>query len=122
MANAVLETMDFEESALEAITYSCMCHPVLLLKIHIHTYLHAYIQTCFIILAALMLCSVRTYMQLCTYVHSCIFTLHVCDRMAAESIQAALSMMNTTQLIFNVPGGPAPTVYEHHTEQIYLTH
>ena len=45
MANAVLETMDFEESALEAITYSCMCHPVLLLKIHIHTYVHTCIHT-----------------------------------------------------------------------------
>jgi len=103
MANAVLETMDFEESALEAITYSCMCYPVFLSKIHIHTYVHTYIQTCFIILAALMLCSVRTYMQLCTYVHSCIFTFHVCDRMAAESIQAALSMMNTTPLNLYLP-------------------
>ena len=45
MANAVLETMDFEESALEAITYSCMCYPVFLSKIHIHTYVHTYIQT-----------------------------------------------------------------------------
>ena len=45
MANAVLETMDFEESALEAITYSCMCFPVFLSKIHIHTYVHTYIQT-----------------------------------------------------------------------------
>ena len=45
MANAVLETMDFEESALEAITYSCMCYPVLLLIIHIHTNVHTYIHT-----------------------------------------------------------------------------
>ena len=41
--------------------------------------------------------------------------------MAAESIQAALSMMNTTQLNLYLPLGPAPTVYEHHTEQICLT-
>ncbi len=52
--------------------------------------------------AALMLYSVRTYMQLFTYVHSCIVTFHVCDRMAAESIQAALGM-KTTQLNFNLP-------------------
>ncbi len=46
--------------------------------------------------AALMLYSVRTYMQLLTYVHSCIVTLHMCDRMmAAESIQAALGMKTT---------------------------
>ncbi len=52
--------------------------------------------------AALMLYSVHTYMQLLTYVHSCIVTLHMCDRMAAESIQAALDM-NTTQLNLNLP-------------------
>ena len=42
MANAVLKTMDFEESAaLEAITYTCMCYSVFLSKIHIHTFIHA---------------------------------------------------------------------------------
>ncbi len=44
-----------------------------------------------------MLYSVRTYMQLLTYVHSC-----MCDRMAAESIQAALGM-KTTQLNLYLP-------------------
>ncbi len=52
--------------------------------------------------AALMLYSVHTYMQLLTYVHTCIVTLHVCNRMATESIQAALGM-KTTQLNLNLP-------------------
>ncbi len=52
--------------------------------------------------AALLVYSARTYMQLLTYVHSCIVTFHVCDRMAAESIQAALGR-NTTQLNLNIP-------------------
>ena len=52
--------------------------------------------------AALMVYSVHTYMQLFTYVHSCIVTLHVCDRMAAENIQAALGM-KTSQLNLNPP-------------------
>jgi hypothetical protein len=104
MAIAVLKTMDFEESAaLEAITYSCMCYPVFLSKIH--TYIHTYIHTCSIIVwqPALMLYSVHTYMQLLTYVHSCIVPFHVCDRMAAESIQAALLGMKTAQLNPNLP-------------------
>ena len=120
MANAVLKTMDFEESAaLEAITYSCMFTPCSYKKfihIFIHTFIHAKLQC-----GSLMLYSVRTYMQLLTYVQSCIFTLHVCDRMAAASIQAALGM-KTTQLNLHPPQDPAATVYEYHTEQIYLTH
>ena len=98
MANAVLKTMDFEESAaLEAITYTCTCYPVFLSKSH--TYIHTYIYTCLTIVwqLALILYSFRTYMQLFTYVHSC-----MCDRMAAESIQAALGM-KTTQLNRNLP-------------------
>jgi hypothetical protein len=76
MANAVLKTMDFEESAaLEAITYTCTCYPVFLSKLH--TY----------------------YFYMLNY--TCIFTLHVCDRMTAESIQAALGM-KTTQLNLNL--------------------
>ncbi len=96
MANAVLKTMDFEESAaFEAIIYTCMCYSVFLSKIH--TYIHTYILNYSV--AALMLYSVRTYMQLLTYVHSCIVTFHVCDRMAAESIQAALGMKTTNKYI-----------------------
>ncbi len=60
-------------------------------------------------------------MQLFTYVHSCIVAFHVCDRMAAESIQAALGM-KTTQLNLNLPLDPAATVYKYHTEQEHLTH
>jgi hypothetical protein len=45
MANAVLKTMDFEESAaLEAITYSCMftpCSYKKFINIFIHTFIHA---------------------------------------------------------------------------------
>ena len=60
MANAVLKTMDFEESAaLEAITYSCMCYSVFLSKIH--TFMHTFIMLNYSV-AALMLYSVRTYM------------------------------------------------------------
>jgi hypothetical protein len=45
MANAVLKTMDFGESAeLEAITYSCMCYPVFLSKIHIHMFIHTFMH------------------------------------------------------------------------------
>jgi hypothetical protein len=48
MANAVLKTMDLEESAaLEDITYSCMCYLVFLSNIH--TYIHTFIHTCLII-------------------------------------------------------------------------
>ena len=85
---------------------------------NLYSYIHSYMLN--YIVAALMLYIVRTYMQLLTYVHSCIVPFHVCDRMAAESIQAALGM-NTTQLNLNLPQDPAATVYKYHTEQIYLT-
>ena len=63
------------------------------------------------IVAALMLYSVRTYMQLLTHIHFRIVTLHVCDMMAAEEgIQAALGM-KTTQLNLNLPSDSAATVY-----------
>ena len=102
MANAILKTMDFEESAaLEAITYTCMYYPRFLIKnTYIYSYIHSYMLNYSV--AALIIYSVRTCMQLLTYVHSCIVTFHVCDRMAAENIQAALGM-NTTQLNLNLP-------------------
>ena len=120
MAIAVLKTMDFEESAaLEAITYTCMYYPRFLIKnTYIYSYIHSYMLNYSV--SALMLYSVRTYMQLLTYVHSCIVTLHVCDWMAAESIQAALGM-KTTQLNLTLPQDLAATVYKYHTEQICLT-
>ena len=88
---------------------------ILIKNLNIYSYLLNYS------VAALMLFCVRTYMQLLTYVHSCIVTFHVCDRMATEIIQAALGM-KTTQLNLNLPLDSAATVYEYHTEQIYLTH
>ncbi len=72
---------------------------VLLRSLIKNTYIHSYMLN--YSAAALMLYCVRTYMQLLTYVHLCIVTLHVCDRMAAESIQAALGM-KTTQLNLNL--------------------
>ena len=73
---------------------------ILIKNTYIYSYIHSYMLNYSV--AALMLYSARTYMQLLTYVHSCTVTLHVCDRMATESIQAALGM-NTTQLNLNLP-------------------
>jgi hypothetical protein len=44
MANAVLKTMDFEDSAaVEAITYSFMCFSLFLSKnTYIYSYIHSY--------------------------------------------------------------------------------
>ncbi len=73
---------------------------ILIKNTYIYSHIHSYMLNYSV--AALMLYSVRTNMQLLTYVHSCIVTLHVCDRMAAESIQAALGM-KTTQPNLNLP-------------------
>ena len=73
---------------------------ILIKNTYIYSYIHSYMLNYSV--AALMLYSVRTYMQLFTYVHSCIVTLHMCDRMAAASIQASLGV-KTTQLNLNLP-------------------